>query len=328
MKRSANWFGLAVVAVLMTPHVLADVKTREKSTMKFEGFMGGILNRMLGGGDGITSTIAVKGNRMAMLNDATGQIVDLAEEKIYVIDVKKKEYRVVTFAEMRKQMEEAKKALQQQSQSMNPEEKQALQDAGKQLEFDADAKETGQKKNVAGQDTRQVILTIVMREKGKTLEEGGGLVMTNDMWLAERVAAMDELNAFYVKYFKAVFEGTFTGMDAQQANAVTAFLPGFAALTERMAAESKKLQGTAVMNTMVIEGVKSAEQMKAAASQQQQSGGGGGIGGAIAGRLMRGRGGAPQQRTKAMTSTRELLSVATTVADADVQIPVGFKEKK
>ena len=327
MKRSVNWFGLVVAAVLMTPHVLADVKTREKSTMKFEGFMGGILNRMLGGGDGITSTIAVKGNRMAMLNDTTGQIVDLSEEKIYVIDVKKKEYRVVTFAEMRKQMEEAKKALQQQSQSMNPDEKQAVQDAGKQLEFDADVKETGQKKNVAGQDTRQVIMTIVMREKGKTLEEGGGLVMTNDMWLAERVAAMDELNAFYVKYFKAVFEGTFTGMDAQQANAVTAFLPGFAALTERMAAESKKLQGTAVMNTMVIEGVKSAEQMKAAASQQQPSRGGG-IGGAIAGGLMRGRGGAPQQRTKAMTSTRELLSVATTVADADVQIPVGFKEKK
>ena len=327
MKRSAKWFGLAVVAVLMTAHVLADVKTREKSTMKFEGLMGGILTRMLGGGDGITSTIAVKGNRMSTLNDTTGQIVDLSEEKIYILDVKKKEYRVMTFAEMRKQMEEAKKSLQQQSQSMSAEDKQALQDAGKQLEFDADVKETGQKQNVAGQDTRQVVLTIVMREKGKTLEEGGGLVMTNDMWLAEKVAAMDELYAFYVKYFKAVFEGTFTGMDAQQANALTAFLPGFAALSERMAAESKKLQGTAVMNTMTIEGVKSAEQMKAAAAQQQQSGGGG-ISGAIAGRIMRGRGGAPQQRTKALTSTRELLSVATTVADADVQIPAGFKEKK
>jgi hypothetical protein len=326
MKRSVKWVGLAVVAVLMAPQVLADVKTREKSTMKFEGFMGGILNRMLGGG-GDTSTVAVKGNRMAILNDTTGQIIDLSQEKIYLLEIKKKEYRVVTFADMRKQMEEARKSLQQQQQSMSAEDKQAVQDAGKQLEFDTDVKETGQKKNVAGQDTRQVILTIVMREKDKKLEEGGGLVMTNDMWLAERVPAMDEMQAFYVKYFKAVFEGTFTGMDAQQANAVTAFLPGFAALSERMAAESKKLQGTAVMNTMTIEGVKSAEQMKAAASQQQPSRGGG-IGGAIAGGLMRGRGGAPQQRTKAFTGTRELLSVATTVADADVEIPKEFKEKK
>ncbi|HYN08834.1 MAG TPA: hypothetical protein VES67_15745 [Vicinamibacterales bacterium] len=326
--RNVKWFGLLVVAVLSAPHVLADVKTREKTTMKFEGFMGGIINRMFGGADGLTSTVAVKGNRMSTINDTNGQIVDLSEEKIYMLDVKKKEYKTVTFAEMRKQMEEAKKALQQQSQSMNPEEKQAMQDAGKQLEFDADVKETGERKNIAGQDARQAILTIVMREKGKTLEEGGGLVMTNDMWLAERVPAMDELDAFYMKYFKAVFEGTFTGMDAAQANAASAFLPGFAALSERMATESKKLQGTSVMSTMTIEGVKSAEQMKAAASQQQQSGGGGGIGGAIAGRLMRGRGGPPQQRTKAFTSTHELISVATTVSDAELGIPAGFKEKK
>jgi hypothetical protein len=68
--------------------------------------------------------------------------------------------------------------------------------------------------------------------------------------------------------------------------------------------------------------------MKAAASQQQQQSGGGGLSGAIAGRLMRGRGGAPQQRTKALTSTHELLSIATTASDADVAIPAGFKEKK
>jgi hypothetical protein len=326
MKRSFRWFGLVVVAVLSAPHVLADVKTREKSTMKFEGFLGGIINRMAGGGDGSSST-TVKGNRMSNIGDTVGQIIDLSEEKIYLLDMKKKEYRVVTFAEMRQQMEEMKKNLQQQSQSMNPEDKKALEDAGKQLEFDADVKETGEKKNIAGQDTRQVIMTITMREKGKTLEEGGGMVMTNDMWLAAKVPAMDELYAFYVKYFKAVFGGTFTGMDASQTNAITAFLPGFTAMAEKMASETKKLEGTSIMNTMTIEGVKSAEQMKAAASQQQQSSGGG-LSGAIAGRLMRGRGGPPQQRTKALTSTREILSIATTASDADVAVPAGFKEKK
>src|SRR5262245_9347038 len=326
MKRSIRWFGLLVVAVLSAPHVLADVKTREKSTMKFEGFLGGIINRMAGGGDGSAST-TVRGNRMSTIGENVGQIVDLSEEKIYVLDMKKKEYKVITFAEMRQQMEEMKKNLQQQQQSMNPEDKKALEDAGKQLEFDADVKETGEKKNIAGQDTRQVIMTITMREKGKTLEEGGGMVMTNDMWLAPKVPAMDELYAFYVKYFKAVFGGTFTGMDASQTNAITAFLPGFTAMAEKMAAETKKLEGTSIMNTMTIEGVKSAEQMKAAASQQQQSSGGG-VSGAIAGRLMRGRGGSTQQRTKALTSTREILSIATTASDADVAIPAGFKEKK
>jgi hypothetical protein len=326
MKRSVKWFGLVVVAVLAAPHVLADVKTREKTTMKFEGFLGGMINRMAGGSDGMTNTVAVKGNRMSSLNDTSGQIVDLTEEKIYVIDVKKKEYRVMTFADMRKQMEEAKKALQQQSQSMNPEDKQAMQDAAKQVEYDVDTKETGQTKNIAGQQAKQIILTIAMREKGKTLEEGGGLVMTNDLWVAPKVEAMNELHAFYMKYFKAVFGGTFTGLDAQQANMASAFLPGFAQLAEKMGAETSKIEGTAVMTTMVIEGVKSAEQMKAAGAQQPS--GGGGISGALANRLMRGRGGPPQQRTKAFTSTHELLSVASTVADADLAIPAGFKEKK
>ena len=206
MKRSVKWFGLVVVAVLSASHVFADVKTREKTTMKFEGFIGGIMNRMFGGGDGLTSTVAVKGNRMSTINDTNGQIIDLSEEKIYLLDVKRKEYKAVTFAEMRKQMEEAKKALQQQSQSMNPEDKQAVQDAGKQIEFDADVKETEERKSVAGQEARRVILTITMREKGKTLEEGGGLVLTNDMWLAPKVPAMEELQAFDVKYFKAVFD--------------------------------------------------------------------------------------------------------------------------
>jgi hypothetical protein len=325
MKRTVRFLLVGVAAALMAPQVLADVKTREKTTLKLEGFLGGMISRMAGGSDGITASVAVKGNRMSSINDTSGQIVDLSEEKIYTLDVKKKEYRVMTFAEMRKQMEEAKKAFQQQAQTANPEEKQAVKDAGQNIEFDVDTKETGERKNIAGQDARRVVVTIVMRQKGATLEEGGGMVMTNDLWLADKVAAMDELYAFHMKYFKAVFGGTFTGMDAQQTNAIGAFLPGFGQLAERMAAESDKLKGTAVMTSMVIEGVKSAEQMKA--SQQQSSGGGGGIGGALAGRLMRGRG-QQQQRTKAMTSTHELLSVATTVTDADLQIPAGFKEKK
>jgi hypothetical protein len=63
--------------------------------------------------------------------------------------------------------------------------------------------------------------------------------------------------------------------------------------------------------------------MKAAA---EQSGGGGGIGGALAGRLM--RRGSQQPRSKTMTMTHEVLSVDTTVAADDVQLPAGFKEKK
>ena len=52
---------------------------------------------------------------------------------------------------------------------------------------------------------------------------------------------------------------------------------------------------------------------------------GGGIGGMLAKSMMKG---SSQQRTKTFTSAREVLSVGTAVADADVAIPAGFKQKK
>jgi hypothetical protein len=59
--------------------------------------------------DGIATIVAVKGNREASLNEATGQIVDLDEEKIYDRDMRKKTYRVTTFAKLRRRMEEEQK---------------------------------------------------------------------------------------------------------------------------------------------------------------------------------------------------------------------------
>ena len=58
---------------------------------------------------GVTSMVAVKGNRKATMSDTTGQIIDLTEEKIYDLDIKKKTYTVTTFAELRKKMEEARR---------------------------------------------------------------------------------------------------------------------------------------------------------------------------------------------------------------------------
>ena len=89
-----------IAAAIFAPAIHADVKTKEKTQVKFAGMLGRIVG-MAGGGaakDGLTNSVAVKGNRMATFNDQNGQIVDLSEEKIYNIDFKKKEYRVYTLA--------------------------------------------------------------------------------------------------------------------------------------------------------------------------------------------------------------------------------------
>ena len=76
--------------------------------------------------EGVTSTVAIKGSRMMTSNgDGTAQIIDLSEEKIYDIDLKKKSYRVTTFADLRRQMEEARKRAEEEAKKEQASEKPA-----------------------------------------------------------------------------------------------------------------------------------------------------------------------------------------------------------
>ena len=324
MKRTISICTVLLALILAAPAVQADVKTRDKTTFSLEGFLGGVV-RFFGGRqakEGIESTVALKGARKSTMNSQNGRIVDLTEQRVYEVDVRGKAYRVTTFAELRAEFEKAKAEAEKQAKSAKPEEKEQLDQAARQLEFDADVKETGQRREIAGHSTREVVLTITGREKGRTLEQGGGFVMTNTMWLAPRIAALDELGAFELKFIRAVYGEAFAG-DMQQMAGMMALYPAFATMATQMQENSRKLEGTALATTVVFEGVKSEAQMKAAASNQESSGGGG-IGGML-GRRMMGNRNQPQQRTKVMTTTHEMLSVATTATDADVAIPAGYR---
>jgi len=324
MKRSV--IAALVGTALIVPVVRADVKTREKTMFAFEGVMGGLV-RTFGGkaaNEGVTSAVAVKGNRKSSLGDSSGQIIDLSEQKVYTLDVKKKEYKVQTFAEIRAAFEKAKADAEKNAAKMKETDKEQADQAAKQLEFDVVVKETGQKKSLAGYDTHEVILTMTGHEKGKTVETSGGFVMTSDMWLGPKIAALDELAAFQLKYIKAVYGEAFTA-DMQQMASMMAMYPSFKTMATQMETEGRKLQGTPLSTIVTFETVKSAAEMKDTESQQQSSGGGG-ISGMIGKKLM-GKPTPPQQRSKLMTTTHDMLSVDTTVSDADVAIPVGYKEK-
>lgn len=328
MKRTCSWIALVVAVALAVaaPPLLADVKTQQKTSARLEGVLGTFLNRRFG--SDTVSTTSVKGNRMSRLDDkGQMQIIDLTEQKIYTVDVKDKSYKVMTFAEMRKSMEDAAKVLQDQSKNMSQQDKDALADASKQTETEAEVKETGQRKTIAGKDTRQVILTITTHERGKRIEDSGGFILQNDMWLGDAVAALNEMIDFQTRYFKAVFEGVFTGADLQQTGMFGALFPGFVKLSERMAAESRKLTGTALTSTMVFGTVKagsSAEQVRQQLSQPPQQGGGGLRG---LGRMMSGGIASSTGFSRFLTTSNEFLSIENTVNPNDLVIPAGFRQK-
>ena len=310
---------LPVAAVVLSTafavSLAADVKTSERATIKFEGMLGRMIG-MFGGSDDAVASVVVRGDRKAMLHEGSGRIVDLAEEKIYDLDARRKTYKVTTFDELRQQMKEAKDKARKDAEEAG--EAEAADPAAPQYEIDFDVKETGAKKTLAGHDTRQVVAVVTMRQKGRTLETGGGLVLTSDMWLAPRIAALDEIGAFDRRYAQKLY-GMSGGMSADQFAALLAMHPGFQQAQERLAAEGAKLEGTALMTTLTLESVKNPE--------QQASGGGAGIGG-MAGRLMRRNRDKPGQKNRVFASTHETLSIATSVDAADLAIPAGFKEKK
>jgi hypothetical protein len=326
-----------VTALLSPALAFADVKTQEKSQMKFEGGLGRMMG-MFGGKmmkDGIVSTAAVKGDRKLTITDTTGQIIDLKEEKVYDLDLDKRTYRVTTFAELRQRLEEARKKAAEEP--MPTEQKVEQRKDGKEIEVDFDLKETGQKRTINGFDAREIVMTVVAREKGKTLQQSGGMVMTTSTWLTPNAAALKEMNAFDLRYAEKVYGPLMA--DGQQMAMALGMYPMLKDAMARMQKEQVKLDGTAVLTIMKAEAVASAEQ--AAAAQKEEAAepaaptSTGGLGGMLGRRMMK-RGNNNAQPTEPSTPGRativtmqhEVMSITPVATDADVAIPAGFKEKK
>jgi hypothetical protein len=315
---------LTVILALMTTVALsAEVKTRDKSQLKLEGMLGRVAG-MLGGKaarEGVETTNAVKGNRKIEIGDTTGRIIDLKEEKVYDLDMRKKTYEVTTFDEMRRRLKEAQERARKDAQKEEGRDQPAQQPEKpeKEYEVDFDVKETGQQRTIAGHQARQVISTVTVREKGRTLDEGGGAVLTVDSWLGPELPALKELAEFDLRYAKAISPDAPT-LSAEELAAVLALYPMLRTANERLQKEGSKLRGTPLATTTTFEGVKSKEALE----QQKQNTGGGGIGGMLARRMMKKQ---EKPRATVFTLTHETVEISTDVAENDVAIPAGFKQK-
>ena len=317
----------------------ADVKTRERTSVKFEGMLGRMMG-MFGGkaaSEGVESANAVKGDRKMTINDSTGRLIDLKEEKVYQLDVKKKTYTVVTFAELRQQLKDARdKAEREAKEEAGKEKEKAPEQNGKSpdVEVDFDVKETGQKKQILSYDAREVVMTITVRQKGQTLEDGGGIVLTSDMWLGPDVPAMKELGEFELRYWKAI-EPEAAGISAEQMAAAIAMYPMLKQGMDRLAKEKTTMHGTALSTVMTFDAVKSKEQMSSdssASSSSNNSSSTGSLSGLLARKMMKKNSGsatdAKSGRATIFTANTDILEIATTVSPSDLEIPAGYKQVK
>lgn len=328
----------AACVLIAAATIHADVKTQERSQFELGGMLGKVAG-IFGGKDareGTVTTVAIKGSRQSTMGDSTGQIIDLAEEKVYDIDVRRKTYRVATFAQLRQRMEEArakaeKAAQEERAKQKEPPPAQTLEDS---MEIDLDVRKTGQARTINGFATNQVIVTVTVREKGKTLDQSGGLQIITDMWMAPQMPAMKEITDFQMQYAQKLYGPMIAGASPQDMAAAAALYPMLKPALERMSAERSNVQGTAILTTVKVEGVKSAEQFAQEQKQREESskpsvsGGVGGLLGGLGRRAVQQKvQGDLQPRSTVMTTTSEVLKIVTDVAAADVDIPAGFKQQ-
>jgi len=345
MTRTRSLTALTLAALVLSSYsARADVRADEKTRVELAGVLGRVMN-IFGGRsarEGVTSTVIVKGDRRATLGEDTGQIVDLAEEKVYDLDLKRKSYKVTTFAELRRRFEEQQRKAAESARREEPSAKETPAERdpnAKEVEIDFDVKNTGQTKTLNGFQTREAVMTVTVREKGKTLEQGGGMVVTSEIWLAPTVKAMKDVTDFDMRYAQKLYGGL-AGVSAEQMAAALAMYPMLKPAIGKMSAEGAKLEGTAIQTTTTMDAVKSQEQLQqdAKASTSTDSNDSkptsiGGLGGMLA-RKMQKRGsddkdgGATKARATFMTTTHEVLKIATDVAAADVAVPAGFREAR
>jgi hypothetical protein len=321
--------------VLIVPAVFGEVKTEQKTKLEMPGVLGGIMKTFGGKNarEGVVSKTAVKGDRKMTINDDTAELIDLAQEKIYVIDMKNKSYTIRTFEEMRRQMQEAMAKAQSQSAK-----RETSQEKQPEFTVDFNIKESGEKKKINGYDAREVVMTITVHDKNKK-PENGSMVLTSSMWLAPRIAAMKEVEEFDRRFAEKLLL-PFAADYAQQMAPMVAMYPGLKEGMGKLQAEKVNMDGTSVLTVIRMEVMGDGDQNAQAPRAQQQNRQteipkslGGLIGGL-------GRKAASKDKDKdndnngadksasLMTINEELLSVSTAVADADVSVPAGFKEKK
>jgi len=91
-------------SVLAASPLMAEVKIQEKTKIEFAGPIGGMMKAFGGKSyrDGIQETVSLKNNRKMTVSGDTAELIDLAEEKVYQIDMKGKSYKVLTFEQIRR----------------------------------------------------------------------------------------------------------------------------------------------------------------------------------------------------------------------------------
>jgi len=199
-------------------------------------------------GDPIVSTIYLKDNRLANVSPDNIEIIDLDKETITQIDVQKKTYTVMTFAQMKQAIETANAQMQQQA-AQQPAQPAASPDAQNvKASFDVKVRNTGAQKAISGLESSESIMTLMMTATDTQTQQSGSMAVTNDMWMVPEIPGYDQVRDFYKRFGEKMSDATIgLGFDFSK---LLSQNPAAGQALNDMAGEMQKLKGVPILQVM------------------------------------------------------------------------------
>jgi hypothetical protein len=238
--------------------------------LKGQAFIGRAVGKMFAPTNTLTM---VHGNQKAVVTKDSMEITDLDQESITHVDMAKKTYSVITFAQMRQAFANMPKQMDQAQTQMKQAQAQMKQQQGQmpannlQTSFEVTAKNTGVSKVVNGVTAQEQLITMSMKvtdpnAAATNTTSSMTYVVTTDVWIAPDPPAVKEIQDFDLRAAKKMMEGVdmsafITSMKADSNAGMAGMFssqPGAADAMAQMGKEMAKLKGTHVMEVTSVGG--------------------------------------------------------------------------
>jgi hypothetical protein len=259
--RKAQICTLLAVFLAAPPFLLADFSYQETtqitggsllSVMKIAGALSSQARQAT---SPIVANVYLKGNRMAHASPQSIEIVDLDKQTITSIDTVKRTYTIVTFEQMKEQLAQAEKAMEEKqaeaaAPASGPNAAADANDNAKnvKMSFDVHVRKTGATQQVSGLDTNEAILTLMMNATDTSTQQKGAMGITNDMWLAAEIPGYDQLRAFNKRMTEQMGQ-IFSGSGVDMSRMLNG-QPGANQALSDLAKQMQEVQGVPVLQVM------------------------------------------------------------------------------
>ncbi|HEV8132057.1 MAG TPA: hypothetical protein VGQ81_12450 [Acidobacteriota bacterium] len=192
MFRKITTFALAFIFTLAVAR--ADLQYRETTKME-GGLIAGVAKVFgrLGGQklDAVETRIYIHGDRLRRENPQHVQLIRLDKEDFVDINLKDRTYTILTFDQMRAQMEEAQRKMAEQSKSKDKDKAD--------VKFTFDMRDTGKTQTINGYPCKEFVMDTKMQAEDKEQNQSGEMIISSDIWVSDSVPGYDEAREFHLR---------------------------------------------------------------------------------------------------------------------------------